>query len=75
MSLKLQQHKLITREITKLSNSEAYRNLDRVTSSVNKILGCDNCFTAEIGEFRTQWEILVDQVRNLSAREREERDR
>ena len=63
MSLKLQQHKLITREITKLSNSEAYRNLDRVTSSVNKILGCDNCFTGEIGEFRTQWEILVDQVR------------
>ena len=37
ISLKLQQHKLITREITKLVNSEASRNLDRILTTLNKV--------------------------------------
>ena len=37
ISMKLQQHKLISRDITKLVNSEQSRNLERVLHSVNKV--------------------------------------
>ena len=39
ISMKLQQHKLISREITKVVNSEQSRNLERILHSVNKVRG------------------------------------